>query len=260
MKNIVLNGITYNNVPAVVMPDDNGNDVRFDINDELSMFGDETALYRTVWTDDIYLDDIPGTTYSAWYEWSASTTDHVFVASEAAGTETLALDDYDYMVEVAWQVAVEYKSGATLKAIPQKQFGRAYYYIQRYPTTIPYYEQGQGNSAGVRTLLTNVNAIVYYNSSGTSGRLAYNNTYGIKCAYTAPTLSATNVANPVLTMNTPNISARCNTTYFATGRKNDIDAERTRIKRKVFLYRTKHFGSLMNKLYDRTLELWDNEL
>lgn len=260
MKNIVLNGITYNNVPAVVLPDDGGNDVRFDIQDELSFFGDETELYKTIWTDDIYLDDIEGTTYSAWYEWTASTTDHVFVASDTAGTETLDLDSYDYMVELAWQVSVAHKSSATLKAIPQKQFGRYYYAIHRYPSTTTYLEAGTANTTSVRTLNTGAVAIVYYNSSGTSGRLAYNASYGIKCATSAPTLSETNIYNPVLTILTPNISARCNSTYFATGRKNDIDAEQTRIVRKVFLYRTKHFGSFTCKLFDRTLDLWNNNL
>lgn len=260
MKNIVLNGITYNNVPAVVMPDDNGDDVQFELRDELSIFGDTVQLYRTVWTDDIYLGDIEGETYSAWQEWTASTTDHVFVAGETAGTETLDLDSYDYMVELAWQVSVAYNAGATLTAIPQKQFGRYYYAIHRYPTTTTYLTAGTANTTSVRTLNTGAVAIVYYDSSGTSGRIAYNASYGIKCGTNAPTLSATNVSNPVLTMQTPNISARCNSTYFATSRKSGINADQTRIKRKVFLYRTAHFGSFTAKLYDRTLDLWSNEL
>ena len=259
-QNIVVNGTTYYNVPAVVFQDENGNDVRFDINDNMSFFGDDCAFYKNVWSSNITLHSIEGTQYSAWSEWTASTTNNVFIASETAGTETLDLTSYDYIVELAFDVSVAHSSSATLKATPIRQFGRYYYVIQRGHTNISKYTANTPNYNYVRTLYTSAVYCVYYNSSGTSGVIGYTSAYGLACATAAPTISDTSASNAVLTMNTPDFHARCSSTYFATSRKTGVDENDTTIKRKVNLYRTKPNASVISKIYNRSLDIWNNSI
>ena len=258
-RNIIINGIVYPNVPSVVLVDELGNDIQYDFTDELTFFGEDTELLRTVWSDERLLSS-----YSGWANWtpSSSSSSYRFSDITTVGTETLDLSAYDYMVEMAYKVSVAYNSGTTLTNRPQIQFGRYYYMIIGTPSIV-----GQtAQQANVVTLNDTAAAMVYYDNQGVAGNIGWGATTGFVSdlvtgdeeqgyTYATPTINSSGV----LTMKTPAFVCRTGTN-FAISVKSTVAAAETTISRKVNLYRMKAKKSIDSKIYQRSLDLIENDL
>lgn len=258
-RNIIVNGIVYPNVPSVVLVDEQGNDIQYDFTDELTFFGENTELLRTVWSDERMLSD-----FSSWGGWLPSTSvPSVTLDSRSnnIGTETLDLAAYDYMVEIAFKVSYAYNSGTTLRNCPRMQFGRFYY------QAIGNVERIGGTTlkGEVVTLNDSSTAMVYYTTTD-NDNVSWGAVAGIvfkpeiyddgEDAWSdVPTVSSSGV----LTIKKPRLIAQIGTN-FAASVKSTISAAETTVSRKINLYRIKAHKSIDSKIYQRSLDLIENDL
>ena len=192
--------------------------------------------------------------------WTASKTATSIKATTSLSTISLDLANYEYMVEWLWQVTVAHASGATLKAIPIKQIGTMYQTIYRRPNSLAKINSDTWDCAYVTTLNSACGYCFYYNTSGTSTFTA-SNSYGIYCSNTASTVPSSSTGNTVnLTPKTPAIYARCNDSYFATGRYSDIDQSNTNIIMVGNLYRQRVGSSAARNMFKKALEIYKTPL
>ena len=126
-------------------------------------------------------------------------------------------------------------SGATTKAQLKWEGADQYQHIRKYPNSLANIRAGNWNGNNCTTYFT-VPFMRYWN---TSGSLTYTHSisYGIYPAVTAATFSSSTSNTPTMTIKTPSISARCNSTYFATARAAEVDQANTFIHRVGKLYR-----------------------
>ena len=229
---------------------------------EIKWMGDSPEFVSTVWTNSKSLESIPGNEYSAWWEWTASTSNKIFEAGDTVATASVDFDSYDYWIEQIVDVTVKLKQTATKKIVPQRQFGKYYYCIYRRASNKANVEAGTGNSNVVSGRDTNNAVIYYYNSSGSTAVVTGTNgyTYGIACAAVAPALVSTTAASTTLNIKNPDIHARCSTTYFATARKTDVDSTDTVIKRKINLYRVTAGTSPISVMDRNSYSMWNSPL
>ena len=64
--------------------------------------------------------------------------------------------------------------------------------------------------------------MLYYNTSGTA-TFTWSSTYGFYPAAVAATFSSSTTDTPNITIKTPTLNARCNSSYFAVARGSDVD-------------------------------------
>jgi hypothetical protein len=96
--------------------------------------------------------------------------------------------------------------------------------------------------------------IDYYNTSGTH-TMTYSGSYGFYQSAVAATFSNSTSDTPNLTIKTPSISARCNSTYFAVARGSDVDKANSTVKLKGELWRMKH-SNTVEAMYASAVDLY----
>lgn len=200
---------------------------------------------------DITLDD---TSYPSW---TASTTATSILATENLGTFVADMKNYTYFIKWKYLCDFAYNAGATLKAMPKRQCIESWQVIYRRFNTLT---QLQSGTAPYNAVATQMSAplLEYYNTSGTD-TIYLSATYGVYGTVQAATFSSTSSDTPTVTYKSPVIYARCNSSYFATGRKTMVDAENTKIKIKAELYRIKMSSSLADT-YAGVANIWKNGL
>lgn len=190
--------------------------------------------------------------------WTASTTATVIKDSVDDKVVQVDLGNYEYILEWLWCVDDAQLAGATMKAMPDRSYGAFYQVVHRRP-------YGQANFASETSsynyctaLYTSAAYNIYYNSSGNISWTT--SMYGVYCVNTAATLSSTSSLTPSLTTKSPNITARCHSSYFATDRKAEIDADNTIIKMKGNLYRVDLDTSPLKNMYMAAVHLYSTPL
>lgn len=226
MADLILMGAQYQDVPAVDLPQQGGGLARFF---EDNPIGNCAELVRQVYDNTTALED------TSFNGWTPSTTAKAIIATATATTEVLDLAHYEYVLKWETSVEVALNSGATTKAQLKWEGADQYQHIRKYPSSLANIRAGNWNGNNCSTYFT-VPFMRYWN---TSGSLTYTHSisYGIYPALTAATFSNSSSNTPTLTIKTPIIYARCNSTYFATARAAEVDQANTFIHRVGKLYR-----------------------
>lgn len=246
MADLFLMGAQYNDVPAVDIAKQGGGLARFY---EDNVIGKCAELVRTVFDDETALED---TLYNGW---TPSTTAKAIVATANATTEVLDLANYEYVLKWETSVNVALNEGATTKAQIHYEGADQYQHIRKSPSSLANIRALNFNGNACTTYFT-VPFMRYWNTSGT---LTYTHSisYGIYPALTAATFSNSTSDTPTLTIKTPTVNARCNSTYFATARAAEVDQANTIIKRTGKLYRVRIAGDvreMYKDFYERALD------
>lgn len=211
----IVTGETMSDVPSILWPKAGGGQARFIDAEAWSWLGIEPKLIATPIAFKATLDD------TDFDSWTASTSAHTLIDTTSPATFRASMADHSYLVKWRWQIDVHWVEGVTKKAIPQYQCGEIYQILCRRPNSVATIisESFVGNAV-VSTRSPAI--IIYYNTSGTR-TYAYSASYGFYMAAVAPTFSNSTSNTPTVTLKTPTCSCRCNSSYFATGRKGEID-------------------------------------
>lgn len=186
--------------------------------------------------------------------WTASTTAGTLRASDTANAFTADMANYDYLIRWRFYWTAAYKSGATKVAIPVSGATDLYQLLTRRPQ----------NLESVRNEIYNQNTYAlfysmlyqeYFNTSGVH-TANWGNTYGVTVTAAAPSYSGGD--NITVTPNYPSIGARCNNSYFAAARKNDIDSENSQIRLVGEVFRIKR--SALRQTYADMVDVANNGL
>lgn len=174
-------------------------------------------------------------------DWEASTTATSMKATENITTFSADMTQYEYLVRWQYRCDFEYLEGVTTKAIPLIECTEIWQTIFKRPSNLTNLNSGTFNGNACVTLYTSP----LYNYRNTSGNetMTYSNSYGVYPSVTAHTFSSSTSDTPTVTLKTPAIYARCNSSYFATARKAYVDNENTKYHLVGELYRIPKGGT-----------------
>lgn len=204
---------------------------------------------QDLWTGNFTLDD---TTFPSW---TASTTAKAILATENLGTFVADMAHYIYIIKWKYRFDAQYLEGATLKAMPKRQCMESWQVFYRRFSTLAQLRAGTRPSYNAVATQFTAPVLEYYNTSGTD-TLYISSTYGIYMAVTAATFSSTSASSPTVTYKRPTVNARCNSSYFATGRKAEIDTT-SPFDIKAELWRVK-ISSTIQDAYDGVQDVFNN--
>ena len=213
-----------------------------------SYVGDDAEFMQKVYDESFTLAN---TTYSSW---TASTTAKAIKATATAGTFVADMANYDYIIRWKTEFDAEYADGATLKVIPYRECNIIYQALFRRPNSIATITAKNFLANTCATLFT-APLMTYYGSGG-SLTYGFSASYGFYAAATAATFSSATADNPTVTIKTPTFNARCSTTYFATGRKDDIKST-SPFHIVGELFRAKQ-GAVTRKMFEEIVDLFDS--
>lgn len=218
------------------------------VNVPWAWLGSEVEPLGTIYEEEMVLDD------TNFPSWSASTTAGSVLATANVGTISANMAEYEYFLHWECRVDVVTNSGATLKAQIIRECQSAWQSCFRRPNSLANIQSA--NFAG-NTCLTMFSAplLHYYNTSGTQ-TYTFANTYGIYQALQAATFSSTTSNTPTITVKRPVLTARCNASYFATGRKAEIDTANSTVKFICKAYRVP-IGGVVRDTYESLIELYN---
>lgn len=229
-----------------------------------SQYYDMSAEYSWMGTDAELVSNIYPTTTTLlgnteFATWTPSTTAKAIMASSSVATYTANMTDYEYVFEWLWDIKAAYKSGATLKAQFYRAFGSFIYCITRRSSNTTNLNTNTGNYNTAISPYSNSYYTRYYNTSGTLA-IQFALGQGLYVTQAAPTISDTSSYSPVLTLMSPTVYAKCNSSYFATARASELDQSETTIKLNCKLYRVNRESNFMRGLFRATGYLYNNPL
>lgn len=252
MANITLLGASYEDVPAVELPQTGGGVATFyDMSSPYSWMGINAEHVSTLYTASLTLAD---TTYPSW---TPSTTAKTIKATANADTFVADMSEYEYLLRWTFDFTAAYAEGTTLKAAPVRECIVLHQEICRRPNGLANIAADNWNSNACLTLFT-APLLEYYNTSGAL-TYTYASSYGVYLGATAATFSSSTSNTPTVTIKTPTINARCNSTYFSTTMAADIDPDNSTIKVVGDLFRYKKGGS-MRSMYQELVDVYNNPL
>lgn len=194
---------------------------------------------------------------TAYNGWTPSTTAITIVPSENKTAVAIDTGSYEYLIRWLFTADITYTEGVTMKAVPIRQAIELWQSIIKRPSSwanaqIPTY------TANSCVTFFTAPVIDYYNTSGTR-TFSYTGSYGFYIGAVAATFSSSTSDTPNLTIKTPTISARCNSSYFATARGAYVDQENSNVKLRGELWRM-DIGSATRKMFDSVVNLYNNPL
>lgn len=169
--------------------------------------------------------------------WTPSTTPGLILATDTFGTFVADVKNYDYVIKWTFWTDLAYNAGATLKNIPYKQRSISLSSTYRRPRLYTDF-QAETFNCNVASSNYNVEAILYYNSSG-SLAVHHTGVYGFYATAGTATLSSATADTPTVTIPRPVLYARCNTTFFATARASEIDKTNSKLYLRCEVFRVK---------------------
>lgn len=168
--------------------------------------------------------------------WTPSTTATKILSSETFGTFDADMANFDYIIQWIFDTDLKYSS-ATNSAMPVRQYSHTYQETYRRPKARQVdFETQVNNQNAYNISFVNCPIIKYYNQSGT---LAYNYTqvYGFYMSAVAPSFSDSYDDNVTVTLNRPDLYARCSTTYFSTNSAGGLNKNTSKLYVKCNVYR-----------------------
>lgn len=253
MSDIIIAGATYPQVPTIQLPKVGGGVAEYNECDLHTWMGDNcTLLNNNLFSQDIKLS---ATSYDSW---TASTTAGTILAAQNGTVTKIDLENYEYYLEWTWCIDLKQNEGATMKAMPDRTYGVFYQVVHQRPYGLASFETEADTYNYCTAMFTSSQYYIYYNTSGSH---TWTTTmYGVYCTNTAGTLSSTSSLTPNLTPKSPAITARCNSSYFATARKTEIDSANSTIKVVGKLYRVDRDSSPIKNMYMNAIHLYSHPL
>lgn len=231
-KDITINGASFTEVPAIIVPKTGGGSATFrDMDTPLAWMGTGAEYVGEVYSHDYTLDQ---TNYNGW---TPSTTAKAIIA-KAAGTKfTADMLNHEYLIRWRFDIDVALNSGATKKAQIERVSGSLWQSIHRRPYGFAGFEAENYNYNYCTSAITASSYFVYYNTSGTR-TWTTGISYGFYAAIQSATLSSTSANSVTVTPQAPVINARCNNSYFAAARAAEVDQANTTIKIRGDVFKT----------------------
>lgn len=253
MADITIMGATYFDTPSVVFPTNSGGTAQYNETEFHTWMGDNCELIDpNVYSLDTTLDT------TSFPTWTASTTAGTVKATQNGTITKIDLEHHEYILEWLWDIDIKHLDGATLKAMPDRAYGAFYQVVHQRPYGIANFEIENDAYNYCTAMFTSSQYNIYWN---TSGNQTWTTTmYGVYCVNTAGTLSSTSSLTPNLTPKSPAITARCNKSYFATARKQEIDSANSTIKVVGKLYRVDRDSSPIKNMYMNAIHLYSHPL
>lgn len=175
-----------------------------------------------------------GTSYDTW---TASTSAGSILATASLSSNTFVADmaNYEYLLWWKMWIQLSYNSGATLKAMPIWEGMDSIQSVFRRPSSLT---EIASSTKGGNACVTQTSAplLKYYDTNGAT-KYTWSNSYGIYGTVQAATFSDSTSLTPTVTPKRPIIYARCSSTYFATGRKTQVDSANCTFYMTCDLYR-----------------------
>ena len=194
---------------------------------------------------------------TAFNGWTPSTTAKAILATQTVGTfiaENIA--DHDYYVRHRVYIHLVYVDGtSTAKGMFQFSCGENWNCLTRKASTASNLNSGTKNQNGNESV-SNTFLSKYYNSGWTA---IYSSSNGIYPSNTAQTLSSTSASSPTVTVKTPVINAKCNSTYFSTAMAGKVDQDASTIKFVSDVYRA-DAGYKRSLVNESLMDMWRNGL
>lgn len=255
MADIIRRGKIIKGVRGVAYPSPYGGEVIF--TEQLGkgnvpwvFMGAGASKLNTFYTQEYTLDDTD-------YIEPTSTTAQVLKASEDLTARAINTADNEYIIRWRMQYDPVYNSGVTTKALPVRQCVDIYQSIYKRPSNATNLDSDTYNGNVCSTEGT-IPVIRYYNTSGTL-TAGYTASYGVYIGAVAATFSSTTSNTPNLTIKTPTLSMRTNTTYFNTARTAYLNTADTKIKIIGELWRT-DTRNLFRQMYEQVIDLLKNPI
>lgn len=231
---ITIAGASFTAVPSIVVPKVGGGDAKFyDMDDTFSWMGAGAEIVKTFDASSTKLSD---TSYSTW---TPSTTASDILATSDVGTFAAEdMDKYEYIILWQCKIPIITASSATKKALPVFVVSSQAQAIYKRPSSWANIgaEIFNGN---VCTSLATGTFMRYYGSTTNTLTYTWGTSYGFYFTLTAATFSSTTAANPTVTVKTPKVTARCNSSYMSTANAALIDKDETIITIQAKVYRVK---------------------
>lgn len=166
--------------------------------------------------------------------WTPSTTATKILSTESFGTFNADMANFDYIIQWIFDTDLKYSS-ATNSAMPVRQYAHTYQELYRRPR--PYNLETHVNDQNAyNNNFNNCPIIKYYNTSGTL-TCAYTQAYGFYMSQASPSFSDLYDDNVTVTLNRPDLYARCNTTYFSTNSAGGLNKNTSKLYVKCNVYR-----------------------
>ena len=278
MSDVIINNVTYADVPSIVIPKDGGGYAVYTEGGG----GGSVLMPKTITTNGTYdpaNDSVDG--YSAitanvdlvqvatlptmtvllknteYDTWTPSTTAKAIYATQVAGTFTATdIAQHNYFVRIRGYVDVQYQSGTSVaKGMFQKCCIENWNCISKKASNAANLNSGTMNS----TVNESVNT-TYLNKYYNGGWVAiYSSAYGFYPSNTNPSISSTSATSPTITVNTPVINAKCNATYFSTTMAGKVDKDASSIKFVFNIYRA-DVGYMRSIVNSSLKDMWQGGL
>lgn len=218
------------------------------VNVPWSWLGSDVEDLGTIYEAEMALED------TNFPSWAASTTAGSILATANVGTISANMAQYEYFLHWQCRVDVVTNSGATLKAQIIRECQSAWQALIRRPNSLANI-QSATFAGNVCLTLFSAPLLHYYN---TSGAQTYNfaNTYGIYQTVQSATFSSNTSNTPTITVKRPVLYARCNSSYFATGRKAEVDTANSTVKFICKAYRVP-IGGVARDTYESLIDLFN---
>lgn len=184
--------------------------------------------------------------------WTPSTTAAAIKASQNITTEVLDMANYEYILKWETSFFAAYQSGATMKAQVIYETADQYQQIRRQPNNLANLQALNFNSNTCTTYFTCL-LMRYFTTAGASS-YTHSLSYGIYPALVAATFSNSTSLTPTMTVKTPTINARCNSSYFATARAAELDQTNSKVHLVGKLYKQEIPGEvrvMYEEMYQR---------
>ena len=279
MANVTINGASFTDVPAIVVPQTGGGIVQF------TDVGATTATATDVAQGKVFFDALGVQTIGTasggggtGFEYLGQLYDHTWKLSDTgfntwtpssaakailtgADANTFVATDLannEYWSQWHIEINVVYNSGtAVAKAMLNRVIGQTWHTITRRASNITNLDAGTKNTNIADSLL--IIWIEHYATSATAWTVAYSPSYGLYPASVTPALSST-ATSPTVTVKYPTIYARTSSTYMTAAMANAMDKDKSTIRMVCDIWRSTNVGYRKSLIYDQLIDQWQNGL
>lgn len=280
-KNISLLGASYEDVPAVELPQTGGGTALFtDTSGTTATAGDvlsgkkfiladgseETGTFVPSWMgDNVEALSVPFYTFettldkTTYDSWTPSTTAGSILATANCPTFVADMTKYEYIILWKWYCQAAWPEGQTKTYCMDRAYGCMAQTNMRRPYGLQNFADDNWAYNYVTNTYTTAQYYIYWNSSG--NRTWTTTMYGYYASgATAAGLSSTSSNTPTITPKRPVISAKCNSSYYTTTRAGQIDTAESTIKIVGELYRVDINTSFLHGMWRQAINMYNNPL
>ena len=277
MPNIILNKTEYHGIDAVGLPIIGGGETLFvdpsgtDVSASdvlapktfvlpngsiatgtkiLSPYGEDLELLDTYPLEKHFLKDTDFNT------WTPSSTAATIIATKVLGTYSVDLSRYEYLVRFLFDAQIAYAAGTTKKNAAVRQIMAFYLYVYRKPSNLTNLASKTDNYSYCTTVYT-APFTEYYNANG-ADTMGWTSSYGIYAVSVATQFSNASTATPTLTVRAPSVSARCQSTYFASDMASAVDKNTSFVTLQGTLHRMKPKTSFGRAVWDEVIAKYNS--